>query len=87
MKFYNLAWISIVVLSVFYFSNLSFIEELIDDTFDIPNNSNVNIETNVIELKDDLKTKTTNLSYEKYDYDSDIIPLHPMKKKIKPVHC
>ena len=62
-------------------------EELIDDTFDIPNNSNVNIETNVIELKDDLKTKTTNLSYEKYDYDSDIIPLHPMKKKIKPVHC
>ena len=62
-------------------------EELIDDTFDIPNNSNVNIETNVIELKDDLKTKTTNLSYEKYDYDSDIIPLHPMKKKIKPVRC
>ena len=62
-------------------------EELIDDTFDIPNNGNINIETNVIELKDDLKTKTTNLSYEKYDYDSDIIPLHPMKKKIKPVHC
>tara|TARA_B100001109_G_C18824221_1_gene456106 strand:+ start:514 stop:1191 length:678 start_codon:yes stop_codon:yes gene_type:complete len=62
-------------------------EELIDDTFDIPNNGNINIETNVIELKDDLKTKTTNLSYEKYDYDSDIIPLHPMKEKIKPVHC
>ena len=54
-------------------------DNIIDDNFDIPNK--------IIELKDDLKDKNGNLVYEKYDYESDIIPIHPMMKKSQTCSC
>ena len=58
-------------------------DNMIDDNFDIQN-KNTN---KIIELKDDLKDKNGNLVYEKYDYECDIIPIHPMIEKSQTCSC
>ena len=45
-----------------------------DDVFEVPKTTDINTQHSV-ELNNDLLTNTSNLEYEKYDYESCIIPV------------